>query len=82
MTPFSRELQNGRQWCAHQRCQFVHRRIFADVSANRDFILSLDPTLVYWVSQLWNALDSHEADQWLQYTAEGINWHFYQREKC
>jgi hypothetical protein len=67
LTPFPRELQDGQQWWAHQGRQFVHRRIFADVSANWDFILSLDSTLVYYVSQLWDALDSHEADQWLWY---------------
>jgi hypothetical protein len=67
LMPFPREPQDGQQWWAHQRRQFVHRRIFAGVSANRDFILSLDPTLVYYVSQLWDALDNHEADQWLWY---------------
>jgi hypothetical protein len=34
------------------------------VKENRDFILSLDPDLVYLVSQLWHSLDERDFTQW------------------
>jgi len=67
LTPSPREPEDGKQWWEHQKRHFVHQRIFEDVSANRDFILSLEPTLVYWVTQLWDSLESHDAEQWLWY---------------
>ena len=57
-------------WWARQQKNFVHREILADPSSNRDFILSLDPTLVYLVTQLWDSLERHDGDQWLWYLHE------------
>lgn len=54
-------------WTDHQKKDFVHRRIFEDASKNRDFILSLDPGLVYELSQLWDARKSGDETQWLWY---------------
>jgi hypothetical protein len=42
-------------WWQHATKRFVHQEFFerSNVAANRDFLLSLDPTVVYQVSQLW-----------------------------
>lgn len=57
-------------WWARQQKNFVHREVLADPSGNRDFILSLDPTLVYLVTQLWDSLERHDGHQWLWYLRE------------
>jgi hypothetical protein len=57
-------------WWARQQKNFVHREILADPSSNRDFILSLDPTLVYLMTQLWDSLERHDGHQWLWYLHE------------
>ena len=54
-------------WTEHQKKNFLHKRILEDASANREFILTLDPTLVYQVSQLWDALKTADDTQWLWY---------------
>jgi hypothetical protein len=54
-------------WTEHQNKNFVHKRIFEDASTNRDFILTLDATLVYEVSQLWDAVKTADETQWLWY---------------
>jgi hypothetical protein len=41
--------------------------MFENPSENRELILSLPPDLVYYVSQLWGALSSHDEDQWLYF---------------
>jgi hypothetical protein len=51
-------------WWKHQKKQFIHRKIFKEASENRDFILSLDPEIVYFVSQLWQSLEDHEWSNW------------------
>jgi hypothetical protein len=74
-------------WWTMQHKLFVHRSILADPSANRDFILSLNPTLVYLVTQLWDSLDCREAEQWLWslheiaagYDKTGTLWEVYDR---
>jgi hypothetical protein len=47
--------------------EFVHQKIFEKHVENRDFILSLDPSLVYFVNQLWNTIITDDRDQWLYY---------------
>lgn len=64
--PKTRESTSG-PWTEHQRKNFVHKRILEDASTNRDFILTLDATLVYQVSQLWDALKTADETQWLWY---------------
>jgi len=59
--------QEHKSWFAHQNRKFIHQKIFEDVTGNRDFILSLDPTLVYYVSQLWEARRKGNSSQWLYY---------------
>jgi hypothetical protein len=55
-----------RPWWEHATKRFIHEEIFhrSNVSHNRDFLLSLDPTVVYLVSQLWIALEKRDGRQW------------------
>lgn len=57
-------------WTDYQNKEFLHEKIFDNPSENRDFILSLDPTLVYHVSQLWKAKKADDSKQWLYYLGE------------
>jgi hypothetical protein len=63
---------SGKPWWEHATKRFVHEEVFAreKVSENRDFLLSLDPTVVYRVSQLWTALAKRDGDQWLHFIKE------------
>jgi hypothetical protein len=62
----------GKPWWEHATKRFVHEEIFARerVSENRDFLLSLDPAVVYRVSQLWTALAKRDSTQWLHFLEE------------
>lgn len=42
---------------------FIHRKIFSDPTNNREFILSINPNLVYYVTQLWAS--TKDPGQWL-----------------
>ena len=61
------KIRKTNTWTDYQAKDFLHAKIFAEPSENRDFILSLDPTLVYEVSQLWRAKEAGDSDQWLYY---------------
>jgi hypothetical protein len=69
LMPVPLEQQPNTPWWAHLRKRFVHEEVFAreKISDNRDFLLSLDPTVVYLVSQLWTAYAKRDADQWLYF---------------
>lgn len=54
----------GEGWWTHQQKTFVHQAIFDNPSENRDFILSLEPDLVYYVTQLWQAKKDKDWSQW------------------
>jgi hypothetical protein len=69
IAPYSEDAQDV-GWWEHQRKDFVHQEIFQEVSKNRDFILSLEPDLVYLVSQLWDAKAKKDEGQWLHYLQE------------
>lgn len=57
------EKGNGK-WTQHiQYRKFIHREIFQKVTENRDFILSLDPDFVYYVSQLWVEIEFQEQNE-------------------
>ena len=58
---------NRSGWWEHQKKEFVHQKILADASLNKDFILSLPPELIYFVSQLWAAKEARDDGQWLYY---------------
>jgi hypothetical protein len=60
------------EWHCYIKRDFVHKKIFDNVSENRDFILSLDRDLIYYVSQLWYLVieNKENARQWLYYLYE------------
>jgi hypothetical protein len=62
---------SGQPWWLHLRKRFVHQAIFdpAQISENRDFLLTLDPDVVYKVSQLWAAFDKRNGDQFAYFVA-------------
>jgi len=72
------DLPDQDKWNKHLTKEFVHKQIIESASENRDFILGLDPEFVYWLSQLWFAHRSGEADQWIHYAA-ALSKHRYTR---
>jgi hypothetical protein len=56
-------------WWEHAQRRFIHEELFQrhSIAQNRDFLLSLDPTIVYQVSQLWIALEKRDGRQWLHF---------------
>lgn len=80
--PSSKEVRA--RWKEHHpKKRFLHRKIFKEPTENRDFILSLPPSLVYYVSQLWQSTD--DAKQWLyminKIDSEVPRWPTERREK-
>jgi hypothetical protein len=67
----------------HQKGKFVHQNIFNEPTENRDFIFSLDPALVYYVTQLWNTIEPCREDsaQWIHYLYE-ISLYFFAKGYC
>lgn len=57
-------------WTEHLTKNFVHRAILKEVSQNRDFVLSLNPDLVYYLTQLWDAYEAKDGEQWLYFLAQ------------
>lgn len=57
-------------WTDYQPKHFVHKQVFENPSLNRDFILSLDPTLSYHVSLLWDAHRRKDHKEWLYHLKE------------
>ena len=70
--PYPWHPVDNRPWWEHASKRFVHEEIFAraQISANRDFLLSLNPTVVYRVSQVWMAFGKRDGDQWLHFLRE------------
>jgi hypothetical protein len=52
-----RELQelkpNGEQWDEREKPDYVHRTVVEDLQAHLDFVLSLDPRIVYDLRRMW-----------------------------
>jgi hypothetical protein len=67
LAPHDKIMKPGHYWWDHQNKTFIHQKIFQNPIENRDFILSLDPNLVYFVSQLWDERERKEpnGEQWL-----------------
>jgi hypothetical protein len=67
IAPFPDEPRTDKPWWEHATRRFVHEEFFrrSSVPDQRDFLLSLDPTVVYQVSQLWIALEKRDGRQWL-----------------
>jgi hypothetical protein len=70
--PYPALAIEGKPWWEHATKRFVHEEIFARdrVSENRDFLLSLDPAVVFRVNQLWTALAKRDSTQWLQFLGQ------------
>jgi hypothetical protein len=62
----------GKPWWEHLTRRFVHEEVFQreQFSANRDFLLSLNPDVVYLVSQLWIAFAKRDGKEWLKFVGE------------
>lgn len=67
LSPWPENPIQGSSWAKHQTKELVHKRIFDDVSENRDFVLSLPADWIYPISQLWIARQAEDARQWLYY---------------
>ena len=69
------KIPETQPWWEHLTKRFIHEEIFVRerVSENREFLLSLNPTVVYLVSQLWSAYDRRDAKQWLHFLDELAN---------
>ena len=63
---------DARPWWQHLSKRFIHEEVFTrpNVTANRDFILSLDPNIAYHVSQLWTAYARLDLTQWNYHLGE------------
>ena len=61
-----RDASPGKEWWEHLDKRFIHEEFFRreNVVENRDFLLSLHPTLVYHASQMWIAFEKHDIVQW------------------
>jgi hypothetical protein len=74
VSPYPTDKAKLKGWWMHCQKRFIHREIFNNVKENRDFILSLNPDLVYMIAQLWQSLDDHNWDQW-KYCLEELGKH-------
>jgi hypothetical protein len=52
---------------SHLRKDFMHRKILENAEQNPELIFSIDPHLLYNVSQLWDAFRKNDANRWLRY---------------
>lgn len=59
-------------WWQYLSKRFVHEEFLTreHIAAHRDFVLTLDPTVVYLVSQLWIAFEKRDFTQWLHFLSE------------
>src|SRR4029453_816015 len=64
ISPYPEDPDTEKRWWEHATKRFVDEAMFRDLSQNRTFLLSLHPTLVYQVSQLWIALEKRDGNQW------------------
>ncbi|MGH3105021.1 MAG: hypothetical protein ACRDN6_13085 [Gaiellaceae bacterium] len=65
-------LEEPAEWWKYLPKRFVHEEFFKrrNIPVNRDFLLSLNATVVYHVSQLWIAFDKRDSTQWLWHMGE------------
>jgi hypothetical protein len=75
ISPWPLDPVPSKPWWEHAGIRFIHQELFQrhSISQNQDFLLSLDPTVVYQVSQLWIALEKRDGNQWLHYLGELAN---------
>ena len=75
VAPYPEHPDSEKPWWEHATKRFIHEEFFqrGAISQNRDFLLSLDPTVVYQVSQLWIALEKRDGRQWMHFLFELAN---------
>lgn len=63
------KMDSNDSWISHQTKKCVHKDIFINPSDNRDFILSLPPDLVYYLTNLWDPKNGKDISgaQWKHY---------------
>lgn len=73
--PIESSTGSPRPWWEYAKKRFIHEEIFRgeNVTANREFLLSLNPTVVYQVSQLWIALEKRDGTNWLDFLKDVAN---------
>jgi hypothetical protein len=56
-------------WWAYLSKRFVHEEFLSRerLASQRDFVLDLDPTVLYLVSQLWISFEKRDRKQWIHY---------------
>lgn len=61
-----------RPWWQYLSKRFVHEQFLSGerIAGHREFVLSLDPTLVYLLSQLWIAFEKRDGRQWVYFLSE------------
>jgi len=79
--PFPKEATNTERWTQHLRKSFLHQKIIKEISANRDFVLGLEPGFIYSVSQLWESYEDGDATQWLWYLKSLASHRYLRRVK-
>jgi hypothetical protein len=57
LKPHPLEKKYDYEWCKHLEKRFIHESIFINPSSNTDFILSIDPDIVYFLTQMWIHFD-------------------------
>jgi hypothetical protein len=65
--PSAVESDSSKQWWEYLTKRFVHEELVARqaVQAHRDFLLGLNPSIVYHLSQLWISFDKRDRTQWV-----------------
>ena len=68
ISPYPEHSEAHKKWFDHvTKGEFIHQKIINDPTQNRDFILSIDPSLLYLVNQLWSSFRTGDGNQWLYY---------------
>ena len=83
MGPRPDKKSNDGKWYQHLKKRFIHEEIFAKISENRDFILSLPPEVSYNTSQLWTHFEKATKPMKPEDLAEhAASWCDYLRAIC
>lgn len=64
--------QTETHWWEHLSRRFAHEELVARsiITDNRDFLLTLDPQVVYHLFQLWVAFDKGDGSEWSYHLTE------------
>ena len=66
LQPFPGARGTGGDWRSLNRREFIHRAVLEDPHGHLEFILSLDPMMVYQLRQLWGAFAEGDTEEWLR----------------